>query len=56
MGEAGEDGGGLTREFWNLLSKDMKSSLFEGTDYCCVPRHDPLGLQVRKEDILIDVG
>lgn len=46
LGEAGEDGGGLRREFWTLLFKDMKSSLFEGCGDCCVLRHDAIGLQV----------
>ncbi len=34
----------------NLLSKAIKSALFEGTNNCCVPRHDPIGLQVRVHD------
>ena len=30
MGVEGEDGGGFTREFWKLLSIEMKSAHFEG--------------------------
>ena len=47
LGEVGEDGGGLRREFWALLCKDVKSSLFEGVGDRCVLRHDAVGLQVR---------
>ena len=48
MGELGEDGGGLSREFWTILSKEIKSSSFEGSTDSggCCPRHDALGLQV----------
>ena len=31
VGEAGEDGGGLRREFWCLVGRDIKNSLFEGS-------------------------
>ena len=48
LGEAGQDGGGPSREFWELLSKDIKTSLFEGDDNRCVIRHDAVGLQVHK--------
>lgn len=48
LGEAGQDGGGPSREFWALLSKDIRSSLFEGDENCCVIRHDAVGLQVNK--------
>ncbi len=37
LGEAGEDGGGLKREFWCLLFKQVKSSLFEGVGDRLVP-------------------
>ena len=46
LGELGEDGGGLTREFWSLLSKEIKASIFYGEGSRCVVRHDPLLLQV----------
>ena len=46
IGEAAQDGGGHEREFWSLLSKEIKNSLFEGVDNCCVLRHDAVGLQV----------
>ena len=46
MGEAGEDGGGPRREFWALLSKEIKSSMLEGYGNRCVLRHDVIGLQV----------
>lgn len=46
LGEAGQDGGGPSREFWELLSKDIKASLFEGDNDCCIIRHDAVGLQV----------
>ncbi len=46
LGEAGEDGGGLKREFWCLLFKQVKSSLFEGVGDRLVPRHDVVALQV----------
>ena len=45
LGEAAEDGRGPSREFWALLSKDIKFSLFEG-DARCVLRHVAVGLQV----------
>ena len=46
MGEACEDGGGPRREFWALLSKEIKSSMLEGCGNKCVLRHDVIGLQV----------
>ena len=46
MGEAGEDGGGPRREFWALLSNEIRSSLFEGVGSHLVLRHDAVGLQV----------
>ncbi|XP_064387954.1 uncharacterized protein LOC135336110 isoform X1 [Halichondria panicea] len=48
LGEAGEDGGGLKREFWCLLFKQVKSSLFEGVGDRLVPRHDVVALQNKK--------
>lgn len=46
MGEEGEDGGGLLREFWTLLFREIKNSLFDGSDDCYVPRHDVIAMQV----------
>ena len=46
MGEEGEDGGGLLREFWTLLFREIKNSLFDGSDDRYVPRHDAIALQV----------
>lgn len=46
LGEEGEDGGGLLREFWTLLFKEIKNSLFDGSDDRYVPRHDVIALQV----------
>ncbi len=46
LGEAGQDGGGLRREFWSVLGKDIKNSLFEGSGDRLTPRHDITALQV----------
>ncbi len=46
--ETGVDGDGLRREFWSLLFKDIKRSLFEGCGDRMVPRHDFVALQVRE--------
>ena len=46
LGEAGEDGGGPRREFFTLLAKDTRSSLFEGEASRCFLRHDSIALQV----------
>jgi hypothetical protein len=46
LGEEGEDGGGLSREFWALLARDIHSTLFEGMGDRCILRHDAVGLQV----------
>lgn len=46
MGEAGDDGGRPQREFWALLSKDIRSAHFEGYNNRLVLRHDVVGLQV----------
>ena len=45
LGEEGQDGGGPSREFWGLLSKDIRSSLFEGNSDRCVIRHETTRLQ-----------
>ena len=50
LGEAGQDGGGPRREFWALLAKDIKSSLFEGEGSRCFLRHDSVSLQVNTEE------
>ena len=44
LSEAGEDGGGLKREFWYLLLKQLKSSLFEGPENRVLPRYDAVAL------------
>ena len=46
LGEDGEDGCGLLREFWTILFREIKKSLFDGSDDCCVPRNDVVALQV----------
>ncbi len=46
LGEAGTDGGGLKREFWRLLGKDIQTGLLEGVSEACVLRHDAVGLKV----------
>lgn len=46
LGEPGEDGGGLKREFWCLLSKEIRNYMFEGRGQRMVPRHDAVALQV----------
>ena len=40
------DGGGPSREFSCLLSKDISNSLFEGSDGKKIIIHNSLGLQV----------
>ena len=42
LGEAGEDEGGLLREFWTI---QIKKSHFDCCD-CCLPRQDGIALQV----------
>ncbi len=44
IGEDGMDGGGLTREFFTLLIKDLSRIYLEVTG---IFRHDALALQVR---------
>ena len=46
VGEAGEDGGGLRREFWCLVGRDIKNSPFEGSGDRLIPRLDGTALQV----------
>ena len=46
LGEAGEDGGGPRREFWTLLFREIKESIFQGEGQQLVLRHDPVSLQV----------
>ena len=45
-GEEGQDGGGLTREFWCYLARDIKQSMCEGDEVSIVFRHDSVALQV----------
>lgn len=44
LGEAGEDGGGLRREFWRLLGDGLVNQVLTGTP--CVIRRDAVGLKV----------
>ena len=48
VGEEAEDGGGPSREFWTLISKEVSESLFEGSENSKILRHDSLALQVCK--------
>ena len=48
VGEPGKDTGGLTRELWSLLSKNIQQSLCEGKENCLVLRHDATKLRVYK--------
>lgn len=43
-GEIAQDGSGPSREFWGLLAKDIKASLFDGYENQLVIRHDVVGL------------
>ena len=45
VGEAGRDTGGITREMWTLLGKDI-ANICDGKDNCKIPRHDADKLQV----------
>ena len=46
VGEVGEDTGGLSREFWYLLFRDIQDTMFEGSDNRLVPLCDTVSLQV----------
>ena len=46
LGEAGEDGGRLRREYFVLLAREIRLSLFEGEASRCFLRHDSTALQV----------
>ena len=48
----GEDGGSLLREFWTILFREIKNSLF---DDCCVPRNDVVALQVHATLISVHI-
>lgn len=45
VGERGKDAGGLTRELWCYLARDIHR-FCEGKPHCKLPRHDALKLQV----------
>ena len=51
-GETGTDSGGLSREFFTLLSRDMARTYLEVTG---VFRHDGLALQVSLANYLVDM-
>ena len=46
MGEAGEDGGGVRREFWRLFGLELQASVFIHSEDMCTIRHDAVGLKV----------
>lgn len=45
IGEIGRDTGGVTRELWRLLSKDI-AAMCDGQPTKCVFRHDSSKVQV----------
>ena len=47
-GETGIDAGGLEKEFWTLLSKEILRRYFEGEEGNAVVKRDSSSLTVRK--------
>lgn len=46
IGELGDDAGGLKREYFTLLAREISGSMCEGMAHCHVLRHNSVALQV----------